>query len=126
MAVLYAHMLLDDLIGVGVVYTNYSDRLDRLDESLIDGIWSDRRGDVSAVCGTIDSRDLDIHLTEGIIHIHTRTIGLPDHGDLRGRGNSTAHTVDLLYIRCTHDLHEDLRPLVLILRKILRMKKDCL
>ena len=81
MAVLYAHMLLDDLIGVGVVYTHHGDRLNRLDESLIDGIWSDSGGDVTAVCGAIDSRDLDIHLTEGIIHIHARTIGLLDHGD---------------------------------------------
>ena len=84
MTILDTYMLLDDLIGVGVVYTNHGDRLDRLDESLIDGIWSDGGGDVTTVCGTIDSRDLDIHLTEGIIHIYTRTIRFLNHGDLRG------------------------------------------
>ena len=81
MTLLYAHMLLDDLVGVGVVHTNHGNRLHGLDESLIDGIGPDCRGNVPTVRGSIHSRNLDVHLTEGIVHIHTWPIRFFNNGN---------------------------------------------
>ncbi len=74
MTILHTHMLLDDLVRICVKHTNHCNRLNRRNQTFIDRIRTYGRRNISTVRRTIHTRDHDIHLTEGIIHIDARTI----------------------------------------------------
>ena len=117
--VLHPDVLLNDLVGVGVQHPDHGDGLHGGDQALVDGEGTHGGGNVAAVGLFVHIGDLDIHLAEGVVHVHVRAVGFGDDGDLAGGGDGAAHAVDLLDVGGAHDLQEDLIPLGLVLGQVL-------
>ena len=121
--VLHPHMLLDDLVRIGVENPHHRHGLHRRNQALVDGKGTYGGGNIAAVGASVHSRNHDVHLAEGVVHVHALPVRRRDHRDLAGGGNSSAHTVDLLYVRRAHHLQENLLPLPLVLRQVLLVEK---
>ena len=126
MAILNTDMLLDDLVGIGIQHADHSNGLYSFHQTLINGKRTNSGRNVAAVSLLIHIGDLNIDLTEGIVHVNIRAVGLGDDGHLTGGGDSTAHAVDLLDIGSTHNFQENLVPLGLIFGQILLVENNCL
>src|SRR5260370_34808952 len=68
------------------------------DQSFIDGIRADGRGDVAAVTPHIDQGLLDAHLAKGKVDINTRLGASADDRCLTGQGGGTSQTINLTAI----------------------------
>ena len=125
MSVLYPYMLLDDLIGIGIQHAHNGNRLYGFYQSLVNGERTDCRRNIAAVCAAIHTRDHDVYLLEGVVDIDILPVRRGDDGNLAGGGNGSAHTVNLLHIRGTHDFQKDLIPELFVLRKVFLMEEYC-
>ena len=76
-------------------------RLHSLNETFIDGVWTNSGGNVSAVHGLSDNGRVDVHLAEIVIHVDSRALTLLDNGYLTCGCIRAAHAVDLASVRAS-------------------------
>ncbi len=105
----------DDLRGIGVVNADrgFAVRGSRY-QSFVERERPDRRGHVAAIGAVIDEGVAHADLRKGVVDIGVRPARRADDADLRQRGNSTAHAVELTAVGIgrAHHLQEDRIPIL--------------
>ena len=103
-AVLHRESRNQRLAGVGVEDADSCLLSRRGHQAFIERERTDSRTDVTAVGAVADDRLVDAHLRKRVVDIDARSRGTGDHSDLRERGNSAAHSVELTFgaVRAAH------------------------
>jgi hypothetical protein len=83
------------LLGVSIEKAHLGHRFLACDESFINGIRTDGRGDIATVASHIDQGLLDADLAKGKVNINAWLRASADDRGLAGQGGSTSQAINL-------------------------------